>query len=427
LFLLIAGLLALATALGDGVLPRAHDTEIARGIRQVEQGDPQGGLETLDAALRRLSAAPGADDDLGLVHLYMGIAYAGLDQDKAARASFREALQRRRDLALDPQRFPRRTLRLFEEAQIDLPAETPAARAARSVIRLSAADGQPLAAATTVDTAGHALTVLSRLSSAGAVTASLPDGRRTTARVVGRDQLLNVALLALEAAPPPLELGDSDSVMEGARLAAVLAGQATVVEGVVQARDRAGTFLLTDLRLEQTASGSPLLDAEGRVVGLAMTDEVPVDPDPFTERFGAPGAAAAGAGRRSPYRTFAVPASALRTALPQLVELGRVRRGWLGLQLEATTEKEAKQRQLGTLGAIVKEVVPGGPAAAAGFLPGDQIVTLSGRTAFEDRDEVVRTIASLAPGTAVEVMVTRAKTNRILWLKATVGERPAAP
>jgi serine protease Do len=90
-------------------------------------------------------------------------------------------------------------------------------------------------------------------------------------------------------------------------------------------------------------------------------------------------------------------------------------------------EKEGKRRPVGALGAFVKEVVPGGPAAAAGFLPGDQIVAFSGGSGFRDPDEVARRIASLAPGTVVEVMVTRARTRRIQWLKATIGEQPAAP
>jgi S1-C subfamily serine protease len=420
--LLIALCLSLTSALDT--LPPALDAAVARGVRQVEEGDLQGGLETLDGAVRRLSATPPAGDDLALAHLFMGVAYAGLDQDKAAHASFREALRRRRDLALDPQRFPRRTLRLFEEAQGELPPDTPAARAARSVVRLSAADGKPLASAVAVDAAGHALTILSRLAAADAVVATLPDGRRTSARVVGRDALLNVALLALEAAPPALELGDSDPMKEGARLAAVLTGQPAAVEGLVKARDRAGTFLLTDLRLDQTASGSPMLDGEGRLIGIALVDERPVESDPFTKFFGDAGAARLGV---AAYRTFAVPASALRTALPQLVELGRVRRGWLGLSLRPVTEQEGKKRLLGALGAIVTEIAAGGPAATAGFLPGDQIVAIAGRAAFEGPDDAFRAFASLAPGTVVDVMVTRSKGRRIHWVKATIGERPPDP
>lgn len=409
--ILIALLLSLASS---DALPSARDAEVARGVRLVEQGDLQGGLEALDAAVRRLSSAPDSSGDAALAHLYMGLAYAGLDQERAAQASFREALRRRPDLDLDPGRFPPRPRRLLAEARSALPPETPAARAARSTVRLSGADGKPLAAAVVVDAAGRAVTILSRLGSRERVDATLPDGRRSAGRVVGRDVLLDVALVALETAPPALRLGDSDALPDGAAVIVVPADGTTTSAGRVLGRDRAGTFLATDLSLVETAGGSPVLDADGRCVGIALTDEPAVGPDPA----GAPPTA------NGHIRTFVVPASAVRAALPQLVELGRVRRGWLGVSLEAVTEREAGRRLVGALGALVTEVTPGGPAATAGFRPGDQIVALSGGSAFRDGGEIVRTIASLSPGTVVQVMVTRSKTKRIEWLTATIGERP---
>jgi S1-C subfamily serine protease len=416
----IGGIVAAALLLAGGATARAQDAEVARGVKQIEQGDPQGGLETLDAAVRRLSTAPDAADELARAHLHMGIAYAALDQEKAAHASFREALQLRRQLTLDPQRFPRRTLRIFEEALRELPQESAAGRVARSVVRLRAGDGTIVASALVVDAAGHALTVLSLLPTDG-LRALLPDGRQAGARIVGRDTLLNVALLALDAAPPPLELGDSDRLQVDAHVSAVSAGLAAgrPATGKLSERDPAGTFLVTDLGLDATASGSPLLDAGGNVVGLAMV--VPADVrSPFAAFFpGAPGTRV--------LTTFAIPASALRAALPQLVALGRVRRGWLGLALKDIDEQEARRLKLGRTGALVTAVDPGSPAAHAGFLPGDQLVTVSGRNAFADSADAVRTIAGLAPGTAVDLLVTRPKTKRLHWLKATVGERPATP
>lgn len=414
--LLIAAFLL---TLSSAPLPSPRDAEVARGARLVEQGDLRGGLEALDAAVRRLSSAPGASDDVALAHLYMGLAYAELDQDRAAQASFREALRRRPDLDLDPGRFPPRARRLLAEARGALPPETPAARAARSTLRLSGADGRPLASAVAVDAAGHALTILSRLASSETLDATLHDGRRATGRVVGRDTLLNVALVGLDAAPPALDLADSDSLPDGAALTVVVPG-GTSTDGKVLGRDRAGTFLATDLSLTETAGGSPVLDRDGRCIGIALTDEPAVASDAPVAFAGGPPAGDARV------RTFVVPASALRAALPELVELGRVRRGWLGLALEPVSEKEAGRRLVGRLGALVKEVTPGGPAAKAGFLAGDQIVALSGGSAFHDGDEIVRTIASLSPGTIVQVMVTRSKTKRIHWLTATIGERPGS-
>ena len=170
------------------------------------------------------AASPTAADDVAIAHLHMGVAYAGLDHEKAARARFREALQLRRDLTLDPQRFPRWPVRIFEEARRDLPPEAAAGRVARSVVQVLAPDGKPLASAAVVDAAGHSLTILSMLPIDG-VRAVLPDGRQPRARVVGRDTLLNVALLALDAAPPPLVLGDSDRLQADERMTVAMAGR----------------------------------------------------------------------------------------------------------------------------------------------------------------------------------------------------------
>ena len=79
---------------------------------------------------------------------------------------------------------------------------------------------------------------------------------------------------------------------------------------------------------------------------------------------------------------------------------------------------------LGQAGALVTAVEPGSPAAVAGFLPGDQLAALSGRSGFQDATEAARTIASLAPGTVVRLLANRPKPKRLHWLNATIGERP---
>ncbi|HEY7411528.1 MAG TPA: VWA domain-containing protein [Vicinamibacteria bacterium] len=95
------------------------DPDLDEGARLVAAGDFQGAVERLDRVLRRLSTAGGATRDLALAHLYMGVAYLGLDQEKAGRASFREALKLDGALTLAPERFPAKAVAAFEAARAD--------------------------------------------------------------------------------------------------------------------------------------------------------------------------------------------------------------------------------------------------------------------------------------------------------------------
>jgi hypothetical protein len=97
---------------------------VARGVQQLDDGDLEGAVATLTTAVRRLSTETPEPRELATAHLHLGVAYALLDQEKAARASFREARQRDSELRLDPGRYPPKVLKLFEEARAQ---PTPAA------------------------------------------------------------------------------------------------------------------------------------------------------------------------------------------------------------------------------------------------------------------------------------------------------------
>jgi uncharacterized protein len=127
---------ALATMLVCGVwapssaqAPAAADL-VTQGIRQVEDGDLEGAIATLTTAVRRLSMEAPAAAELARAHLHLGVAYALLDQEKAARASFREALQHDPGLRLDPARFPPKVQKLLEEARPQTTPATPTPTAA---------------------------------------------------------------------------------------------------------------------------------------------------------------------------------------------------------------------------------------------------------------------------------------------------------
>jgi hypothetical protein len=101
--------------------PAASGTEeLARGIRQVSEGDFENAVLTLDGAVRSLAQEPARVRDLSQAYLHLGIAYVALDQRERARASFKEALARDKELRLGPDRYSPKVIAAFEEARQEL-------------------------------------------------------------------------------------------------------------------------------------------------------------------------------------------------------------------------------------------------------------------------------------------------------------------
>ena len=123
-----------ASLIGTPVIhaqPAAADAELQRGIRQVEDGDYDPAIVTLDAAARRLAGDPARARDLSQAYLYLGIAYIGKGHEAAAKAKFREAVAQIKDLTLSPDKFPPKVIDLFEAARAEARAQaTPAPSAA---------------------------------------------------------------------------------------------------------------------------------------------------------------------------------------------------------------------------------------------------------------------------------------------------------
>jgi hypothetical protein len=119
--------LALAVPLGAADAPL--DPEVEKGIRLVDDGDYDGAIVTLDAAARRLAADPARVRDLSQAYLHLGIAYVGKGHEAAAKAKFREAVSRIRDLTLSAERYPPKVIDLFEAARDEARVAAPAAAA----------------------------------------------------------------------------------------------------------------------------------------------------------------------------------------------------------------------------------------------------------------------------------------------------------
>ena len=261
-----------------------------------------------------------------------------------------------------------------------------------------------------VDPRGYVLTNNHVIENAQDITVRLSDGRKFTAKLVGRDPKTDLAVLKVEA-PAPLpaaELGDSDHLRVGQWAIAIgnpFGLDRTVTVGIISAtaRNRVGVatyenFIQTDASINPGNSGGPLLNLDGKVIGINTA------------------IVAAGQGIG-----FSIPINQAKEVMRQLIASGRVVRGWLGIAIQDVTDELA-----GTFGVregvLVAEVMKGGPAEAAGVRQGDVIVELNGAPIKEVPD-LQRRVAAVAPGQPVRLKVIRER--KPVALSVTVTEMPA--
>lgn len=253
-----------------------------------------------------------------------------------------------------------------------------------------------------VDAQGHIVTSDHVVAGAEAITVTLYDGARREARVVGRDPRTDLAVLKIDTGGverPWLALGDESGTRVGDWVVAVgnpfgLGG--TVTAGILSARGRDirlggyGDFLQVDAPINQGNSGGPLFDARGRVIGVNAAI------------FSAGGNGNVGIG-------FAVPASLAGPVVANLIEDGKVSRGWLGISIQALTPELARSLGMpgGTEdGALVAQVEPGSPADRAGLEEADVVLAVDGRP-VENGAALARTIGSMKPGAGAILTVHR--------------------
>jgi Do/DeqQ family serine protease len=262
-----------------------------------------------------------------------------------------------------------------------------------------------------VDPKGYILTNNHVIENAQDITVRLSDGRKFTGKLVGRDPKTDLAVLKVDAAAPlpAAELGDSDRLRVGQWAIAIgnpFGLDRTVTVGIVSAtaRNRVGVatyenFIQTDASINPGNSGGPLLNLDGKVIGINTA------------------IVAAGQGIG-----FSIPINQAREVMRQLIASGRVVRGWLGIAIQDVTDELAgtfgvKERE----GVLVAEVVKGGPAEAAGVRQGDVIVELNGAPIKEVPD-LQRRVAAVAPGQPVRLKVIRDR--KPVAFTVTVAEMP---
>src|SRR6266704_5367259 len=215
-----------------------------------------------------------------------------------------------------------------------------------------------------VDPKGYVLTNNHVIENAQDITVRLSDGRKFTAKLVGRDPKTDLAVLKVDAPAllPVAELGDSDQLRVGQWAIAIgnpFGLDRTVTVGIVSAtaRNRVGVatyenFIQTDASINPGNSGGPLLNLDGKVIGINTA------------------IVASGQGIG-----FAIPANMARDVMKQLIAGGRVVRGWLGIVIQDVTDELAssfgvRERE----GVLVADVKKSGPAETAGLRAGDVVV-----------------------------------------------------
>jgi len=247
-----------------------------------------------------------------------------------------------------------------------------------------------------VDPSGYILTNNHVVENAQQIIVRLSDSRKLVAQLVGRDVKTDLAVLKVES-PTPLpaaDLGDSDRLRVGQWVIAIgnpFGLDRTVTAGIVSAtaRTRVGVatyenFIQTDASINPGNSGGPLLNLDGKVVGINTA------------------IVAAGQGIG-----FAIPVNMARDVMKQLIARGRVVRGWVGIVIQDVTDELSPA--FGVLerhGVLIAGVMKGGPAETAGIRPGDVVVEF-GSDIIHEVPDLQRLVAAVTPGQSVTVVVIR--------------------
>jgi serine protease Do len=252
-----------------------------------------------------------------------------------------------------------------------------------------------------VDPSGLIVTNNHVVGRASEIVVQLGDGRQLPARVVGHDELTDIAVLRITGAGdlPAVSWGDSRRVETGDWILAAgnpfgLGGSVTA--GIVSARGRdlgAGpfdNFLQLDAPINPGNSGGPVFNMEGQVVGVSSIIISPTG-------------ASVGIG-------FAIPSETASRIVAQLVARGSIARGWLGVSVE---DRDGE--------VLITSLDRSGPAGRAGLRAGDLLVAVNGER-IETARGLIRAVAGVAPGERAQVTIRRQ--GREWEIPVTVGRRP---
>jgi serine protease Do len=249
---------------------------------------------------------------------------------------------------------------------------------------------------------GLVLTSRHVIAGADDVRIELSDGRSFPGAVIARDGWLDVALIKMRGARglPVAALGSSDAIKVGDPVLAIgnpFGLGPSVTRGIISAKARSiddgpsEVFLQTDAAVNPGDSGGPLLDAEGRVIGIntAVLEH--------------------GQGV-----SFAVPIDDVRAVIPEMLTSGRVARGHAGITYQAVDAPVARALRLPSqVGAIVTELDAGGPASRAGLREGDVVLAVDERN-IERASDLAHELGRRRPGELLRLRVVRDGHTRVI-------------
>lgn len=237
----------------------------------------------------------------------------------------------------------------------------------------------------------------------------LSDQRERPAKVIGVDELTDVAVLKIEGENlPVVKVGDSEALEVGEWVLAIgspFGLERTATQGIVSAVGRnlpSGTyvpFIQSDVAVNPGSSGGPLFNLRGEVVGI--------NSQIYSSTGGYMGL------------SFAIPIKLAMQVVDQLKATGEVTRGWLGILLQSVNNDLAEAFKLDRpRGALVAQVLPESPAASAGFKPGDIILRYGGEP-VEDSSQLPRMIGVTPVGKTIAMSILR--NGEPLEIKATIA------
>ena len=274
---------------------------------------------------------------------------------------------------------------------------------------------QGLGSGFVIESTGYVLTNYHVIKGADKITVRLNDRREFEAQIVGNDERSDIALLKIEAnGLPTLRLAENDNLKVGEWVLAIgspFGLDYSVSQGIVSAIGRSlpndrnenyVPFIQTDVAINPGNSGGPLFNLDGDVVGI--------NSQIFTRSGGSMGL------------SFAIPASVARNAVEQIKDHGSVSRGWLGVSIQEVDKELAQSFGLSKPeGALVAQVITGGPAEEGGIQVGDIITRFNNKPILYSSD-LPHHVGQEIPGSQATVELMRNGKQRSLQLA--VGQLP---
>jgi putative serine protease PepD len=283
-----------------------------------------------------------------------------------------------------------------------------------------------------IDTKGHILTNHHVVVNAQKLEVTLADGSKWPAKLVGSDPDNDLAVIKIEAPREKLKvvpMGDSKSLRIGQKVLAIgnpFGLQRTLTTGIISSlgrtiRSEAGTMIedviQTDAAINPGNSGGPLLNSDGEIIGI---NSAIISPSGGNVGIG-----------------FAIPVNTAKRVVPELISKGYVTYPWIGATIQSLIPEMAKNLKLKIeRGAMISEVVKGGPADKAGLKGGNQkiqvgnmivlvggdIVVKADQKEVKTNDELIHYLREKKPGDTILLKVLRK--DDFIDVKVILGERP---